>query len=258
MFKILPVDRLLCGFVSHYWVARVDPSCECTYISTAESFSNIMFFFRSEDFHNIDQQPLFSSSLQGPSISAEKHLIDHSYCIFGATLLPQSIPLFFDFPTADIVNRNTSLETVLGRESVDLAEQIANAKNHDQRAGILNKFLLSKVSFERNRDKNIIDAIQFIQKNNGYVDIASLQSRFSISYKQAERKFKFWTGFTPKVFARIIRFEHAMKTYDGGSLTHLAFENGYFDQAHFTKEVKEFTGYSPRTYLRYSQDMYNA
>ena len=65
-------------------------------------------------------------------------------------------------------------------------------------------------------------------------------------------QFKSHVGITPKRVARIYRFARMILSVDAGlpvdwpALAHAA---GYYDQAHFSQEFKEFTGHTPTQYL---------
>jgi transcriptional regulator GlxA family with amidase domain len=59
-------------------------------------------------------------------------------------------------------------------------------------------------------------------------------------------------GITPKLLARITRFQKALnmlETNSSKSLTTVAYEGGFYDQSHFIRDFKEFTGYNPNTYF---------
>jgi AraC-like DNA-binding protein len=68
----------------------------------------------------------------------------------------------------------------------------------------------------------------------------------------ATTQFKSYLGVTPKRVARIYRFARlilsvdALHPVDWSELAHAA---GYYDQAHFSKEFKDFTGLTPTAYL---------
>ena len=71
-----------------------------------------------------------------------------------------------------------------------------------------------------------------------------------LSPKTLESKFGRHVGLTPKKFANTVRFrnitEAIIHSQSPFSLTALAHEHGYFDQAHFTKDCKRFLGISPK------------
>ena len=66
-----------------------------------------------------------------------------------------------------------------------------------------------------------------------------------------ERKFMMVIGMSPKQLSRVVRLQATLKMLEQKqftSLTSLAYENGYYDQAHFIKDFKEFTGHSPKSF----------
>jgi len=93
----------------------------------------------------------------------------------------------------------------------------------------------------------IIDLLlDYIHQTKGLVSIQELSTRFNVGYKKMERLFKKHVGITPKLYARIIRFNQTFKiSEEQKNLTSLAYESGFFDQNHFIKEIKRFTQKAP-------------
>ncbi len=59
-------------------------------------------------------------------------------------------------------------------------------------------------------------------------------------------------GKTPKQFIKIVRFQNILNTFsvaNSVSLTEIAYASGYFDQAHFIKDFKSFSGYTPKDFF---------
>src|SRR5699024_9907420 len=70
-----------------------------------------------------------------------------------------------------------------------------------------------------------------------------------LSLRQFERVSLERLGMPPKMFARVARFSHAYRMYEkhpGMSWTRIAHAAGYFDQMHFIRDFKKFTGLAPR------------
>ena len=66
-----------------------------------------------------------------------------------------------------------------------------------------------------------------------------------------ERQFSKKIGFSPKFYARIVRFSHAMKMLRQNKGVFDVIEDcGYTDQAHFIKEIRIFTGRTPKFYYK--------
>ncbi len=69
--------------------------------------------------------------------------------------------------------------------------------------------------------------------------------------RQFERRFKEYSGFSPKLFSRITRFQSSLDSFGNKdkSLTDIAYDCDYYDQSHFINDFKEFSGYHPSQYF---------
>ena len=82
------------------------------------------------------------------------------------------------------------------------------------------------------------------------VDLEKVANSAGISLRQAERLYKRAVGISPKFFSRIVRFNYIFKVMETHeeSWIRVALQSGYFDQSHFIKNFKEFTGEEPSNY----------
>ena len=90
--------------------------------------------------------------------------------------------------------------------------------------------------------------LQLIETNRGQLNVAQLAADLGVSSRQLTRRFQHTVGLSPKEFARVSRFLHALRCLSGGqhrSLTETALACGYFDQAHFNHEFREMAGMAP-------------
>lgn len=96
-------------------------------------------------------------------------------------------------------------------------------------------------------------ALEEISRSGGCISIRALSRALGVNYKFLERGFIMRLGVAPKEYARFQRF---IRTYfslvrtRGSDVLGTALEGGYYDQNHFAKEFKWFTGKSPLSYLR--------
>ena len=90
-----------------------------------------------------------------------------------------------------------------------------------------------------------------IARARGAISIAGLRSRTGLSKTRFSSVFRDQVGVTPKVYARLLRFRHAIDllTRRGGPLGDVALDAGYYDQPHFNAEFREMSGLSPTEYL---------
>jgi AraC-like DNA-binding protein len=82
--------------------------------------------------------------------------------------------------------------------------------------------------------------------------VASIASAIGLSERQLERLFVDATGLTLRTYARIVRFRRAVMAAGSGlRLADAAVDCGYADQSHFSREVRDLTGYTPRMLLHH-------
>jgi AraC-like DNA-binding protein len=87
-----------------------------------------------------------------------------------------------------------------------------------------------------------------ILKARGVIRISELAQNHRIQARRLERVFLDEIGVTAKVFCRIVRFNHAKSTIETNpdiDLPKLAYECGYADQPHFTRNFREMFGITP-------------
>lgn len=92
--------------------------------------------------------------------------------------------------------------------------------------------------------------IKQIIKQNGAINLQAAQEQVGISERSLERYFKEYIGLTPKFFCRIIRFSYIFNLVNQGTInwSDVSFHSGFYDQSHFIKNFKEFTGEEPSKY----------
>jgi AraC-like DNA-binding protein len=83
--------------------------------------------------------------------------------------------------------------------------------------------------------------------------LSALVAESGYSHKQFIHLFKRYVGLTPKAFQRIQRFHEilprviAQRELSWADVSH---ECGYYDQSHFAREFKRFSGHTPSGYLK--------
>lgn len=71
------------------------------------------------------------------------------------------------------------------------------------------------------------------------------------SARQVQKLFEEFVGVPPKQWLKIVRLQRSFVRLHqrSGSLTAVAYECGYFDQSHFIRDFKSFTGLTPSAYV---------
>jgi AraC-like DNA-binding protein len=158
---------------------------------------------------------------------------------------------FFKEPLHELGSISVSLDYLIQQSKVRALESaLAAADNTHQRIGIIERFFLSELK-NTQPDLLIGEAIQQIRLSNGDIKIKKLLSGLPISRDPFEKRFRKITGTSPKHFAAIIRLKNLIENYTGAiSLTEAAYSAGYYDQAHFIKDFRSFTGQTPLDFFK--------
>ncbi len=122
------------------------------------------------------------------------------------------------------------------------------ANDFDRAVAGVQDFLIGKLLTARFDLKQIQIAAQMLYREKGQFRVAELAEYCNLSTRQLQRQFQNVVGVSPKTLARAIRFEEIRNTLmfnPDTSLTDLAYEFGYTDQAHFIRDFKEFAGKTP-------------
>lgn len=172
---------------------------------------------------------------------------------FAVRFYPYGFSNFVSSSIKKLANKETPLALLFGEEpSKALGADIIQAADTPGRIKIVEAFLLEKL-----RDKTIIDnvvkrTIDTILSTGGNAAISTILKDDLSKRRQMERKFVQQIGISPKQLGKVIRLQSALKRLlnrQPESLTEIAYESDYYDQAHFIKDFKEFTGTTPGAFL---------
>ncbi len=155
-------------------------------------------------------------------------------------------------PVDELFNKSMSLEHIFDKNKVtDTEEKLTLAKTDKQRISIVEQFLLSQLK-DVKKDMLVIKAVKLIYESQGTIKIKELQQQLFISTSPLEKRFRKLVGTTPKKFASIIRFNRVLTNMSHlKTLTEICYEHNFFDQAHFIKDFKQYTGETPETFKRF-------
>jgi AraC-like DNA-binding protein len=157
---------------------------------------------------------------------------------------------------SDMTNLVVGIDDLFGADGVRLVDRLANAPGWDARFDILEEFVLRRVQGPRAPSPGVTWAWRQLRRADGQVEIGRLAKELGCSRKHLVAQFHEQIGATPKTIARVMRFQHAVRLFNGATATtpvsgaDVAMACGYFDQAHFIKDFRQLAGITPTEYLR--------
>jgi len=170
---------------------------------------------------------------------------------FVVRFQPNGFLPFADIPIKEIQNTAVPLDELFGKDGEEIGTRILNASGTSQRIAMIETFLLKRLTNKKTIDTIVKSTVETILNANKQLSVNELSKQNNTSRRQLTRKFSSTIGLSPKQLSKTIRIQNALKTLlnkEVTSLTDLAYENEYFDQAHFIKDFKEFTGLTPKEF----------
>lgn len=172
---------------------------------------------------------------------------------FAIRFYPYGFANFVTMPIKNLANKETPIELLFGEKTANkLKQKIIEAKNSRERIEIIENFLLEKLNEKTTIDSIVKTTIDALLATNGSASISTILKEDLSKRRQLERNFKKQIGVSPKQLGKVIRLQTALKMLlnkKAENLTDIAYESKYFDQAHFIKDFREFTGINPKEFL---------
>jgi hypothetical protein len=177
---------------------------------------------------------------------------------FAIRFYPYGFANFVTEPIKNLANKETPIASLFEETIANkLTQAIVEAKDVKQRIEIVEAFFLERLSENPTLETIVKTTVDALLSTNGNAPIKTILKDDLAKRRKLERMFEKQIGVSPKQLGKVIRLQSALKMLlnkEQESLTHIAYQNEYYDQAHFIKDFKEFTGTNPKEFLG-NQDM---
>lgn len=251
--RYLPSATLL-PYVECYWMLHV-PAGQSVPVQRmpADGRIEIMFSFAgasrreatADDNHCNVSAASFVLGSRGQGYTVEH--FDTPYYV-AIRFKPGGLSAFTRLPMVEVADIYLPLDCVwTGVREIE--EQLHHAFAASVQIAILEKALFDRLHPPDHLPRLLYAADQIERYG---VAIPVLADQINLSQKHLERLFARHLGFRPSLYGRIARFQKALYLalrQPGLVLSHLAAEVGYYDQAHFAKDFKTFSGVAPSQFF---------
>lgn len=168
--------------------------------------------------------------------------------IFGITFKPAALTHLFSLPMKAYAGNVVNLATVPGPWKPLITAVFSRSTQKERIAATELFFKPYHTKFVS--DHPVEKCLAIIQQSHGTRAIKAVCEETGVTERQIERLFARYIGLSPKYFARILRFNHIFHLIQKGQVSwadvvHLS---GYYDQSHFIRDFKRFTGEDPTAF----------
>jgi len=247
--RIAPSPRLS-PFVAWYWCAESSDATPKKQKIIPDGYPEFVFHYGSpyriyfQDHWHTQGTALLGGQMQqfftlentGPS------------GIFGITFQPTALTHLFGLDMHKFRDQVVDLQNVFGN-GFHLPDKIISAGSTPERVRIAEDHfgqMLHGTSGTHPVDK----ALSLMRKRYGLISMEEISREISLGNRQLQRLFQQYVGVSPKFYARIIRFNNVFTMIRNGDVTwgDVVHASGYYDQSHFIRNFKAFTGEDPTSY----------
>ena len=167
------------------------------------------------------------------------------FCIFR----PFGFYRLFKIPIHLLNNNVVPLEVFLGKRTREFKERVLSAPSDEGRIRMVDDFFSSLVRQLPTPYRTTVECAQDLMlQKNGLVNIDDLSTQLNTSRRSLERYFIENVGMSPKYYSRVLRFNYAFglkRSNPALDWFDIIYDCGYFDQTHFIKDFRHFTGQPP-------------
>lgn len=187
----------------------------------------------------------------------DKPVVLSSFARYTGTIIIElnthGVHRFTKFSLAELVNKIFDFEEIYGTLGKNIINHLNDIESPFEKVELFQNYLIDLIN-SYNRQMFLIDyTCNLIHKSSGLIEVNDLVKKTGFSKRYLDILFKEHLGISPKTLANISRFQTFY--YSWANSKDSSFYNDklyelYYDQAHFIKEFKRFTGYSPKQYAK--------
>jgi len=181
-------------------------------------------------------------------------IIDKEISLFSVVFQPEGLRQFFNLPMNRLFNLNVSLQDLDRKLYRDIECRLSEAVSFEMKVKMIEIYFsgLLEKNYRDYEFKRVRHVMNCVRKSHGNIKIDFLASEACLGRKQFERVFSESVGESPKQYLNTVRFQYAIYQKSQNkdlNITELAYECGYFDQAHLINEFKTMTGLTPKQFF---------
>lgn len=172
---------------------------------------------------------------------------------FGIWFAPHGFSMFSNVPVKELTDKSIPLDTIFDRDFIDFVGNCLHGNDINNLVEEVDNYFERIIRKPSNPLKVAVAeyVVQQLLYSQEESNLEQLARDCNVSLRYLQKIFLEKIGLGPKYFQRVSHFQqalHQMTLYQQDPLTSITYQAGYFDQSHFIREFKRFTGFVPSQY----------
>jgi len=169
----------------------------------------------------------------------------------GVELTPKGLYHLFKLSMHEITNRIVSFEELFGPPGAGLQNRVGDAEDPQEKITLLQTALMHLLQKNEKEYALLDHTLDMLAQTHGMMRVQELAAHIGYTKRYLDMLFKEHVGVSPKSLASILRFQELYQVWmqhKSPTLFRNYWPAYYYDQSHFIKEFKRFTGFTPQQY----------
>ncbi|MDQ2902128.1 MAG: AraC family transcriptional regulator [Ktedonobacteraceae bacterium] len=237
-----PPSQDLSFFVERYWVVSWDLRGQKPYVQETLPYPCVNLVIEKG-----------AAYVFGVGAGKFSRLLENKGRAFGIKFRPGAFYPFIRSPVSKFTDDSISIRDAFGVDAQALEEAILAREDEGEMREIAENFLRERLPEQDENVREINRIVDYIIAHQEITRVDDIVNRLSLNKRTVQRLFSQYVGVSPKWVIQRYRLHEVAERLaagEGVDWTKIAFDLGYFDQAHFIKDFKAIVGRTPVEYVK--------
>lgn len=223
---------LLQDYIKVYWSFECDEAAARPFDIIPDGYFDMIISLQNNCIENTTLVGIWSKTI---TVQRNK------WNVIGIRFKPMALSVLLEIGIGDLLNGTASVELSDWHLNSNILNENLDGSKNMIFSYLDSQFLLKLKINHQKQDKRLAALFHLIERYRGTISVQTISDSIGLSTRQMQRKVTDLLGIGTKKYAQIIRFSNNVDLIKGD----LSNYQGYFDQAHFIKEFKRYTGVTP-------------
>ncbi|QEC54180.1 helix-turn-helix protein [Anseongella ginsenosidimutans] len=203
----------------------------------------------------LDNSPANHLTLFGQTVFPRTLTVKENFTLIAYFFKPHALHALFGVPAHELADYPVSLNLLEPGMTAELKDRLLNAGSTKIMLSLLDNYIFRLITRTRIAAEMVMHAANMVASCTSGESLAAVQKELYVTERTFQRLFKNAIGIAPNLFRRICQFNAGFQQLNSGRfsrLSDIAFAHGYADQSHYIRTFKEFTGTTPKDYLKWA------